>query len=135
MGTFHLNDKSIAKLKGVHQDLVKVVHLAISLSEVEFIVTEGLRTAERQATLMKKGASKTMHSRHIPDSTGVGHALDVAAVVHGKISWEMKYYKKIAEAMQAAAKQLNVTVESGVNWTMFQDGPHHQLPWKLYPNK
>ena len=44
---FVLGSKSLAKLNGVHPDLVKVVKAAIKLSEVDFTVLEGLRTLTR----------------------------------------------------------------------------------------
>jgi peptidoglycan L-alanyl-D-glutamate endopeptidase CwlK len=35
--------------------------------------------------------------------------------------------------MQSAAKDLNVPLEWGGDWTSLKDGPHFQLPWKDYP--
>jgi peptidoglycan L-alanyl-D-glutamate endopeptidase CwlK len=135
MSIFTLNTRSLSRLEGVHSDLVKVVKLAVEYSKIEFIVTEGKRTLERQKQLFAKGASKTLHSRHIPDSTGICHAVDLAALVDGKISWGMQLYREIEKAMRYAAKKLYITIESGINWKMFPDGPHHQLPLALYPNK
>ena len=63
-------------LKGVHPDLVKVVEKAITLTEIDFRVTEGLRSKTRQIELVNKGASKTLNSRHI-----TGHAVDVVALI------------------------------------------------------
>ena len=63
-------------LEGVHPDLVKVVHRAAALSDIDFTVLEGLRTVARQKQLVKAGASKTMNSRHI-----TGHAVDLAVLV------------------------------------------------------
>lgn len=45
---------SLSKLEGVHPDLVKVVKKAIELTECDFTVTEGLRSKERQAQLLKE---------------------------------------------------------------------------------
>jgi peptidoglycan L-alanyl-D-glutamate endopeptidase CwlK len=42
---------SLAHLEGVHPDLVAVVHLAAKLSPTPFIITEGLRTEQRQREL------------------------------------------------------------------------------------
>ena len=68
-----LSDRSRARLKGVHPALVGVIEEAIGISPVDFMVTEGLRTAARQAALVKAGASRTLNSRHL-----TGHAVDVA---------------------------------------------------------
>lgn len=126
--TFALGARSLERLQGVHPDLVAVVKRAITLTEIDFTVTEGLRTRERQAQLVKAGASQTMKSRHI-----TGHAVDLAALVGGEIRWDWPLYAKLATAMKAAALQINVPLEWGGDWKSLKDGPHFQLPWKDYP--
>lgn len=123
-----LNENSLKKLSKVHGDLIAVVIRAAELSEIEFIVTEGLRTKERQAELVKAGASRTMRSRHL-----TGHAVDLAAKVNGQIRWDWPLYHKLALAMKTAAKELKIPLEWGGDWVSFRDGPHFQLPWKDYP--
>lgn len=125
---FSLSETSLNRLTGVHEDLVKVVKLAITLSDIDFAVMEGLRTAERQAALVKSGASHTMNSRHL-----TGHAVDLGAYVDSQIRWDWPLYNKIAMAMKRAAKELNVPLEWGGDWVSFPDGPHFQLPRKEYP--
>lgn len=125
---FALGAKSKERLKGVHPDLVRVVERAIKLSEVDFTVLEGLRTAARQQQLVKSGASKTMRSRHL-----TGHAVDLAAFIGGEIRWDWPLYHKIAKAVKQAAAELKVPIEWGGDWRTFKDGPHWQLPWKNYP--
>lgn len=120
---FKLSQRSIDRLKGVHPDLASVVKHAIERSEVDFMVTEGLRTKERQKELVAAGASKTMNSRHI-----TGHAVDLAAYVNG-IRWDWPLYEKIAKAMKQAAYELNIKIEWGGDWKSFKDGPHFQIPW------
>lgn len=120
---FKLSQRSIDRLNGVHPDLVSVVKLAIERSEVDFMVTEGLRSKERQKELVAAGASKTMNSRHI-----TGHAVDLAAYVNG-IRWDWPLYEKIAKAMKQAAYELNIKIEWGGDWKSFKDGPHFQIPW------
>ena len=120
---FKLSQRSIDRLNGVHPDLVSVVKLAIERSDVDFMVTEGLRTKERQRELVAAGASKTMNSRHI-----TGHAVDLAAYVNG-IRWDWPLYEKIAKAMKQAAYELNIKIEWGGDWKSFKDGPHFQIPW------
>lgn len=107
----------------MHPDLVSVVKLAIERSDVDFMVTEGLRTKERQRELVAAGASKTMNSRHI-----TGHAVDLVAYVNG-IRWDWPLYEKIAKAMKQAAYELNIKIEWGGDWKSFKDGPHFQIPW------
>jgi peptidoglycan L-alanyl-D-glutamate endopeptidase CwlK len=126
--SFKLGKVSLSRLNGVHPDLVKVVHRAIELTEIDFTVTEGLRDVERQKKLLAAGASKTMRSRHL-----TGHAVDLAALVDGRIRWDWPLYDKLAKAMKAAAAELNIPIEWGGDWKSFRDGPHFQLPWKSYP--
>lgn len=126
--TFKLSERSLRKLEGVHDDLVKVVKRAIEITEVDFAVTEGLRTKKRQEELVKAGASKTMKSRHL-----TGHAVDLAAVVGSEIRWDWSLYPKIANAVKKAAYELDVPIEWGGDWKTFKDGPHFQLTWEEYP--
>lgn len=124
---YKLGARSLERLEGVHPDLVAVVKLAIQKTEIDFTVLEGLRTKERQVQLVASGASRTMNSRHL-----TGHAVDLGAILNGKIEWSWPLYDKIAKAMKDAAEELNIPVEWGGDWKM-KDGPHWQLPWKDYP--
>jgi peptidoglycan L-alanyl-D-glutamate endopeptidase CwlK len=126
--SFVLGRRSIQKLDGVHDDLVQVVHKAITLSTVDFTVLEGVRSPDRQRELLKIGATRTMNSRHL-----TGHAVDLGAWVEGKVAWDWPLYYKIADAMKSAAVLENVEIEWGGDWTTFKDGPHFQLSWADYP--
>lgn len=128
MTQFKLGIRSRLALRGVHPDLVRVVERAIGLSDVDFTVTEGLRTKERQAQLFVAGASKTLNSRHL-----TGHAVDLAALVGGKVRWDWPLYDTLAAAMKEAARIECVPIEWGGDWESFRDGPHFQLPRASYP--
>lgn len=123
-----LNPRSNANLNGVHPDLVRVVRLAAANAELEFVVTEGVRTLARQTEMVAKGASRTMRSRHLD-----GHAVDLAAVIGGDVRWDWPLYDRLGAQMKAAAASLKVPLEWGGDWVSFRDGPHFQLPWKDYP--
>ena len=125
---FTLGKRSRFNLAGVHPDLIKVVERAIEISTVDFMVTEGLRTPERQKQLYDAGATTTLNSRHI-----TGHAVDLAAWVGGEVRWDWPLYSKIASAMKIAAAELKIPIEWGGDWKTFKDGPHWQLPRKQYP--
>lgn len=114
-------------LKGVHPDLVKVVEKAITLTEIDFRVTEGLRSKTRQIELVNKGASKTLNSRHI-----TGHAVDVVALIGGSVRWDWPLYDKLAKAFKQSAKELNIPIVWGGDWKTFKDGPHFELDRNVY---
>ena len=116
-----------AKLIGVHPDLERVVRRCRADGGA-FIVTEGLRTLERQKQLLKAGATQTLKSRHL-----TGHAVDLAALVNEEVRWDWPLYSQLARAMFAAAQDELVHIEWGGDWHTFKDGPHFQLPWSLYP--
>jgi peptidoglycan L-alanyl-D-glutamate endopeptidase CwlK len=131
-----LTPSSLAKLKNVHPDLVRVVKRCAADwrdKTFQFIITCGPRTIEEQKLLVRKGASKTMRSRHLIAKNGYSHAIDLAATLEGKVRWDWPLYVKIAVAMKAAAKSENVPIEAGLDWKTFRDGPHYQLPWATYP--
>ncbi|EGC6279339.1 M15 family metallopeptidase [Salmonella enterica] len=128
MNNFKFSQRSENNLKGVNADLVKIIRRALQLSPVDFGITEGLRTVERQRQLFAAGKSQTMNSRHIS-----GHAVDVFAYPTSAGSWEWKYYEQIATAFKQAAKELNIPVEWGGDWKTLKDGPHFQLPHASYP--
>lgn len=125
---FVLSSGSRARLAGVHPDLVRVVDRAITLTPVDFRVTEGLRTRARQAELFEAGATRTMNSRHL-----TGHAVDLVALVGGKVRWDWPLYARIAAAMKQAAKALKVPMVWGGDWDSFRDGPHCELDRRYYP--
>ena len=124
---FKLGPRSLLNLRGVHPDLVRVVKRAISISNIDFTVIEGLRSISRQKELFAKGATKTMRSRHIH-----GFAVDIAPYVAGSIRWDWPLFDKIEEAMKKAAKLENVPVIWGGDWKSFKDGPHWELPHAKY---
>lgn len=131
--TFKLGPTSVLRLQQVHPDLAKVVERAIVVSEIDFTVLEGARTKERQVELLGAGATTTLNSRHIPGADGFARAVDLGALVGGKVRWDWPLYFKIADAMKAAAKELDIPLEWGGDWKKFKDGPHFQLPHKEYP--
>ena len=119
---FKLSKKSLAKLDEVNPDLQKLVKNAIGLSTIDFGISEGMRTKERQQLLYDSGKSQTMNSRHL-----TGHAVDVYAWKDGAVSWEFEDYETINVAFSQAAKLTNTPYVWGGSWKSFKDGPHFEL--------
>jgi len=143
------------RLAGVHPDLVRVVRRAAE-GGATFRVTEGLRTRERQAELVASGASQTMNSRHL-----TGHAIDMAPIADGVVSWDWTHFFPLADAVADAARKEGVPLIWGGAWGRtvqdwpqgrakqaqdayvaerramgrkpFLDGPHFELPVGSYP--
>mgnify|MGYP005829739795 CR=1 FL=1 len=148
---YKLSLRSHKNLIGVHEDLRDVIYRAIKITEVDFGITEGLRSESRQRELYNAGASWTMNSRHL-----TGHAVDVVAYIGNRVSWDWPLYFKIADAMKQAAIDLDTPLKWGGSWNIGDftkendsseelnaqyiaykksiggknnsDGPHFQLP-------
>lgn len=128
MSEYKLSRRSLERMQKVHPDLVRVVMRAIQLTVVDFGVTEGVRTIERQREYVAKGASRTMNSRHL-----TGHAVDLVAYVGSDVNWSWPLYHKIADAMKEAARLENVQIVWGGDWVSLKDGPHFELDRRMYP--
>jgi peptidoglycan L-alanyl-D-glutamate endopeptidase CwlK len=125
---FTFSRRSLKSLQGVHPDLVRVCHRALELTPIDFLITEGLRTVERQQQLVAAGASKTMNSRHI-----TGHAVDFAPIVEGGIRWDWPLFPPVAQAFKSAAAEYGIQIVWGGDWAKFRDGPHVELDRRVYP--
>jgi len=124
--SYKLGTRSLQNLSGVHPDLVAVVKLAITTTEQDFTVIEGIRSVNRQRELFKAGKSTTMNSRHI-----TGHAVDM---VPWPVDWnDLKRFEVVSEAMKAAAEELDIPIVWGGDWKSFYDAPHFELDRKTYP--
>jgi peptidoglycan L-alanyl-D-glutamate endopeptidase CwlK len=154
--SFRFSANSLRRLEGVHPDLVTVMHGALARTDIDFGVTEGLRTRARQEELVRTGASRTLDGRHL-----TGHAVDVVAWHRGQVSWHAGHYYPIAWAVVRAARELGTPVRWGGCWQeiqgaeseddlhqmvvdygvrqrargrrVFFDGPHFELPRRAYP--
>ena len=126
--SYPLGKRSLKNMQGIHPDLYAVVEKAISITDQDFTVIEGLRTRARQKELVRKGFSKTMNSRHI-----TGHAVDIVPypIAH-RLNYPDYMWDDVADSMLEAARILDVDLEWGyAKWGW--DKPHHQLSWKSYP--
>lgn len=137
-----LNQKSELNLTGVHPDLCRVVRRAATMTS--FIVVEGVRTLEKQREYFQAGKSKTMNSRHL--AKPVGRAVDLCPLIDTdgdgdlELSWKLKDFFPIRDAMFTAAQEESVPIVWGADWNgdgntkdeSFVDGPHFELDRKHY---
>lgn len=125
---FTLSSKSLDRLKGVHPELVEVVKRAIEITPIDFMVIEGVRSVEQQKQNVAKGVSKTMNSKHLVQSDGYSHAVDLGPLVGKQIPWDdFSKFKQVSEAMKKAASELGVRITWGGDWKTLVDGPHYQI--------
>ncbi|HKU52236.1 MAG TPA: M15 family metallopeptidase [Nitrospira sp.] len=146
-----LGNISLRNLDGVHPDLVRVVRAAIGKSGQDFRVNEGVRSREQQMENVAKGVSKTMHSKHLIQSDGYGHAVDLVPWLGGRMRWEWPLIYPIARAMREVGREMGVRLVWGGVWDQvlndlsgdpimevarytsrhpgpdFLDGPHYEL--------
>lgn len=149
--TFVLGERSERELQGVHPKLISMVRRAIEVTQIDFAVTDGLRTSEEQNELVRTGASKTMNSKHLRQPDGYGHAVDLVPFANGKPRWEWPLVFQVAAAMKQASIEQQVPITWGAVWDKrladlgpnlpravedykarhagsdFLDGPHFQL--------
>ena len=133
---FTLSHRSLSNLKQCHPQLCIVVTRAIQISQVDFIVGAGIRSMEEQRENVRKGVSKTMDSKHLPQKDGMSHAVDLWPWMNGEIPWdEFSAFRRVADAMLEAARELDVDLRWGGDWDrdgessdhQFLDGPHFEL--------
>ena len=141
---YKLSERSLKNLEGVDERLVKIVKRAIELTEQDFIVIEGLRTREQMMINYGKGRTAAQLAVHgipasyaKPKETKVtwlnnpfasNHAKGKAVdIVPAPVDWnDISKFKKINEAMQAAAKELGIKLSYGGDWTK-KYYPHWEL--------
>lgn len=133
-----LDARSEDRLKGVDARLADVVRRAKELSQVPFMVIEGLRTPARQTELYAQGRTKpgpvvtwTMKSKHLE-----GRAVDIVPYENGKIDWnDLSNFNALYRAMMKAAGERGVALRYGGDWDGDgklrekgeSDSPHFEL--------
>lgn len=102
-GTGSLNEQ-----KGVHPILLAVANRAIQITTQDMVFYDGVRTLKEQTANVKKGVSKTMNSKHLPQKDGYSHAMDLVPYINGKPTWDWEGCYRIALAVDQAATEQEV---------------------------
>lgn len=111
-----LGHRSRNELEGVHPRLVAVVERAIETTSVDFAVHDGLRTEDEQREYVRRGVSETLDSKHLRQSDGYGHAVDLVPWINGRLRWEWPPIFQMAVAVHRAATELEVGLRWGGAW-------------------
>lgn len=120
MTPFRLTDADRRKLAGVNPRLVAVIERLAKVTPKPFMVVEGVRSISRQHYLYRKGATKTLNSKHL-----TGRAVDIAPLVNGKVSWRWKHFTPVVNAAKAVSADMGVEMTFGYDWGW--DAPHMEL--------
>ena len=111
------------KLVFVHPDLVMVCEHAIK--RVDFKITEGLRSRERQRQLVREGKSWTMNSKHLLHPDGYCRAIDF--IPYPFNGWEdLLSFAHVLMVFGEEASDLGIPLRFGGNWEQ-RDYPHIEL--------
>lgn len=125
------SERSLKALEGVHPKLVDVLLEVIQY--YDFTVLEGLRSAQTQAEYFALGKSKTLNSKHLRQSDGYSHAVDI---VPYPIDWnDYQRFAFLAGLIIATGKSKGVDITWGHDWDgdgdlqehRFKDSPHFEL--------
>lgn len=138
---YSLGDRSVKNLENVHEDLKLIVETAILITQIDFTITEGHRTLERQKELLKAGKTTVAKGKHnlLPSM-----AVDFIAYVPGKpeLAYDKVHLIYLVGVFTAVSELLykqgltTHKLRSGANWDRdgellydqkFWDMPHIEL--------
>lgn len=136
------SERSKSKLATCHYELITIMEAAIETSEIDFGISEGHRTVERQKELFDDGKSKidgiTKKGKHNYEPA---LACDIYAYI-GKVSWDDKHLIYLGGHIKGVAALLKLQgkithdLRWGGNWDRdgviisdqtFIDLPHFEL--------
>ena len=138
MNNFKFSKTSLNRLNGVDDRLKEIVKKALEESEVDFSIAEGLRSAERQNELYKKGYSE-LDGYKYKSAHQLGLAVDIVPYVKekGGALWKLKgnevEWLELGRAMLRSARLLKHNLEWGLTYNLKKgvDTPHFQLSDKV----
>lgn len=145
---YQFGKRSLDNLVGVHPNLVEVLKASITDSPVDFTITEGVRTAQKQQEYYSWGRTKKnpntgkmtkvtyadgikRKSNHQPKDDGYGYAVDLYPYFDDKVQVQgdavILALEEIADHIKKKAKELGIKIVWGGDWKKPYDPPHFQL--------
>lgn len=125
MANYKLGKSSRREMAKMHPDMVRVIERAIEVTDQDFTVFDGFRTAADQNALYRRGASTKdgyrRKSKHQVQADGYVHAADLVPWIGGKPVWDWDAIYVIAEAVVQAARELDVQIRWGGCWQHIND--------------
>ncbi len=120
-----LGERSLKNIKDIDPRLTLIIGYVLSEGKVDFTVTEGLRSAERQKKLFDEG--KSQRDGYIKKSYHQsGRAFDF--IPYPFHSWnDIEAFKKVGEELKKAASKFGFECQYGGDWKSFKDYPHFQI--------
>lgn len=115
------SERSKTNLSEVNPKLQAVATCALQHTPVDFVVIDGGRTPEEHKNNLAKGKSWIKRSKHQD-----GLAIDVAAYMNGKITYDPLPYYDIAKAFKFCSVQLDTPIIWGGDWRV-KDLMHFEL--------
>lgn len=124
---YYFGSRSLGNLAETRPEVPALAKCALNHTKVDFIVVDGGRTLQEQITNVRNGVSWTLQSRHIE-----GAAIDVAAYVDGKVSYDPIYYHQVNDAFAYCSDKLRIPYVWGGSWKV-RDLMHFELDRRFYP--
>lgn len=140
---FVFGKKSKEKLSTCHKDLQLIMNEAIKISNVDFGISEGYRSLEKQLQYFKEGKSKidgiTKKGKH---NYKPSLAVDIFPYLENEANWDNEHLSYLSGVIHAVSEILFAQGETthkirwGGNWDMdgvilldqsFDDRPHFEL--------
>lgn len=108
----------------VHPDLIRLFTEVVK--HFDCTVLGGVRTPEDQDAFILQGLSKTKNSKHLPQSDGLAHAVDVAPY---PLRWDERGWQKnqiyFAGFVKGIASQMGIAIRWGGDWKSNNDPQHN----------
>lgn len=121
---YKFSSRSLDKLSSAHIDLQKIMLTAIEKSRVDFGISEGYRSLERQQQLFNEGKSRTDPSKGMKGKHNEypAMAVDFYPYAQGKVRWDDVHTSFVAGVILTVADELYESgdikhrVRSGADW-------------------